>query len=455
MDIHVITLAAGQGSRMKSALPKVLHPIAGRPMLERVLDASSVVLNQVRPHVVIGHGAEQKRERMAHLDVNWIEQKDQLGTGHAVMQAAPSCEGADVILVLYGDVPLIQASTLQALITKSAGTQLALLTIELDNPAGYGRIIRDQHGAIQAIVEEKDATPEQKAITETNTGIMAIPGAYLQQWLGQLTNNNAQGEYYLTDIVTMAVNAGVPVVAAHPESEMEVQGVNDRKQQAQLERLLQQRNADQLMSDGVTLMDPARVDVRGNLVCGHDVVIDINCIFEGDVRLGDGVSIGPNCVIKNAVIEAGTAIKANSIIEDSRVAEQCDIGPYARLRPGTQLEKKAKIGNFVETKKAHIGVGSKVNHLSYIGDATVGEDVNIGAGTITCNYDGVNKFKTTIGDGAFIGSNSALVAPVNVGKGAVVGAGSTLTQNVPDEHLGVARGRQRNIAGWKKPVKQS
>lgn len=455
MDIHVITLAAGQGSRMKSALPKVLHPIAGRPMLERVLDASSVVLNQVRPHVVIGHGAEQIRERMAHLDVNWIEQKDQLGTGHAVMQAAPSCEGADVILVLYGDVPLIQASTLQALITKSAGTQLALLTIELDNPAGYGRIIRDQHGAIQAIVEEKDATPEQKAITETNTGIMAIPGAYLQQWLGQLTNNNAQGEYYLTDIVTMAVNAGVPVVAAHPESEMEVQGVNDRKQQAQLERLLQQRNADQLMSDGVTLMDPARVDVRGNLVCGHDVVIDINCIFEGDVRLGDGVSIGPNCVIKNAVIEAGTAIKANSIIEDSRVAEQCDIGPYARLRPGTQLEKKAKIGNFVETKKAHIGVGSKVNHLSYIGDATVGEDVNIGAGTITCNYDGVNKFKTTIGDGAFIGSNSALVAPVNVGKGAVVGAGSTLTQNVPDEHLGVARGRQRNIAGWKKPVKQS
>ncbi len=455
MDIHVITLAAGQGSRMKSALPKVLHPIAGRPMLEWVLDASSAVLNQVRPHVVIGHGAEQIRERMAHLDVNWIEQTEQLGTGHAVMQAAPACEGADVVLVLYGDVPLIQASTLQALIAKSGGTKLALLTVVLDNPAGYGRIVRDDDGAIQAIVEDKDATPEQKAINETNTGIMAIPGAYLHQWLSQLTNDNAQGEYYLTDIVAMAVNGGIPVVAAHPESEMEVQGVNDRKQQAQLERLLQQRTADQLMNDGVTLMDPARLDVRGQLVCGHDVVIDINCIFEGDVRLGDGVSVGPNCVIKNAVIEAGTVIKANSVIEDSRVGELCDIGPYARLRPGTQLEKQAKIGNFVETKKAHIGVGSKVNHLSYIGDATVGEGVNIGAGTITCNYDGVNKFKTTIGDGAFIGSNSALVAPVNVGNGAVVGAGSTLTQNVPDEHLGIARGRQRNIAGWKKPAKQS
>ncbi len=456
MNIHVVVLAAGQGSRMKSTLPKVLHPIAGCSMLEHVLNASTPLLDGDQPpHVVIGHGAELVQERLAHRSINWVEQKQQLGTGHAVKQAATACDGADVVLVLYGDVPMIRASTLQAMVATCDGHNLALLTVELSNPSGYGRIVRDNTGAIQAIVEDKDATPEQRKITETNTGIMAIPGRRLQSWLNSLSNNNAQGEYYLTDIVAMAVAEGTPVVAVHPGSEMEVQGVNNRMQQAQLERLLQLRNAQRLMDDGVTLFDPARLDVRGQLTCGHDVVIDINCIFEGNVTLGDGVEVGPNCVIKNADIGAGTIIKANSVIEDSSVAESCDIGPYARLRPGTRLENKAKIGNFVETKKAHIQAGSKVNHLSYIGDATVGEQVNIGAGTITCNYDGVNKHKTTIADGAFIGSNTALVAPVSVGKDALVGAGSTVTNHVPDGHLAVARGRQRNIADWKKPVKKS
>ena len=456
MNTHVIILAAGQGSRMKSSLPKVLHPIAGRSMLEHVLGAAERVQGNDQPaHVVIGHGADKVRERLAKAPVNWVEQTEQLGTGHAVMQAASACEGADVVLVLYGDVPMIRSSTLKALVSACDGKNLALLTVELANPSGYGRIVRDEQGAIQAIVEDKDASHEQKAITETNTGIMAIPGSRMAEWLGSLSNDNAQGEYYLTDIVAMAVEEGAAVVSARPGSEMEVQGVNNRMQQAQLERLLQQRNAEQLMNDGVTLMDPARLDIRGSLSCGHDVVIDINCVFEGEVVLGDGVEVGPNCHIKNAVINSGTVIKANSIIEDAAVGENCDVGPFARLRPGTRLENKARVGNFVETKKAHIGAGSKVNHLSYIGDAEVGEGVNIGAGTITCNYDGANKFKTTIDDGAFIGSNSSLVAPVSIGKDSVIGAGSTVTAEVPDQHLGVARGRQRNIPGWKKPVKQS
>ncbi|WP_281647288.1 bifunctional UDP-N-acetylglucosamine diphosphorylase/glucosamine-1-phosphate N-acetyltransferase GlmU [Parendozoicomonas sp. Alg238-R29] len=456
MNTNVIILAAGQGSRMKSSLPKVLHPIAGRSMLEHVIGAAEQTLGgQNNIHVVIGHGAGQVRERLAQAQVNWVEQTEQLGTGHAVMQAAPACEGADVVLVLYGDVPMIRSSTLQSLVSACDGKNLALLTVDLENPSGYGRIVRDAQGAIQAIVEDKDASPEQKAITETNTGIMAIPGSRVSEWLGNLNNNNAQGEYYLTDIVAMAVEEGTPVVSARPGSEMEVQGVNNRMQQAQLERLIQLRQAEQLMVDGVTLLDPARIDIRGRLTAGHDVVIDINCVFEGEVELGDGVQIGPNCHIKNAVIGAGTVIKSNTIIENAAVGEGCDVGPVARLRPGTRLENKAKVGNFVETKKAHIGKGSKVNHLSYVGDAEVGEGVNIGAGTITCNYDGANKFKTTIADGAFIGSNTALVAPVTIGKDAVVGAGSTVTAEVPDGHLGVARGKQRNIPGWQKPVKKS
>ncbi len=454
MNIHAIILAAGQGSRMKSSLPKVLHPIAGRSMLEHVIHAAENTQGCAdNIHVVIGHGADQVRERMTHTNVSWVEQTEQLGTGHAVKQAAPACEGADVVLVLYGDVPMIRSNTLQSLVNACDGKNLALLTVDLANPSGYGRIVRNPEGAIQAIVEDKDASPEQKAITETNTGIMAIPGTRLSSWLNSLNNNNVQGEFYLTDIVAMAVEEGTPVVSAKPDSEMEVQGVNNRMQQAQLERLLQRRNAEQLMNDGVTILDPARLDIRGQLTAGHDVVIDINCVFEGEVVLGDGVEIGPNCHLKNAVIGKGTIIKANSVIEDAAVGDACDVGPFARLRPGTRLENKARIGNFVETKKAHIGEGSKVNHLSYVGDAEVGEGVNIGAGTITCNYDGANKFKTTIADGAFIGSNSALVAPVSIGRDAVIGAGSTVTNEVPDGHLGVARGKQRNIPGWKKPVK--
>ena len=455
MKTEVIILAAGQGSRMKSSLPKVLHPIAGRSMLEHVIGSAEQTLGgQENIHVVIGHGAEKVREKLSHFPVQWVEQTEQLGTGHAVMQAAPACSEADVVLVLYGDVPMILPSTLQSLVSACDGKNLALLTVDLANPSGYGRIVRDNMGAIQAIVEDKDATPEQKAITETNTGIMAIPGKRISAWLNNLNNNNAQGEFYLTDIVAMAVEEGTSVVNARPSSEMEVQGVNNRMQQAQLERLLQSRQAEQFMNDGVTILDPSRLDIRGALSCGHDVVIDINCIFEGEVKLEDNVQIGPNCHIQNAVIKAGSVIKANSVIEDAVVGEGCDVGPFARLRPGSRLEKKAKVGNFVETKKAHIGEGSKVNHLSYVGDAEIGAGVNVGAGTITCNYDGVNKFKTTIADGAFIGSNTALVAPVSVGKDAVVGAGSTVNSDVPDGHLGIARGKQRNIPGWKKPVKK-
>ena len=454
MKTEVIVLAAGQGSRMKSSLPKVLHPIAGRPMLEHVIHSAEQALgSQENIHVVIGHGADKVREKLSFCPVNWVEQVEQLGTGHAVMQAAPACSDADVVLVLYGDVPMIRSSTLQSLVSACDGKNLALLTVDLANPSGYGRIVRDNQGNIQAIVEDKDATLEQKSITETNTGIMAIPGKRMADWLGNLTNTNAQGEFYLTDIVAMAVEEGTRVVHARPDSEMEVQGVNNRQQQAQLERLLQQRQAEQLMIDGATLLDPARLDIRGSLNTGHDVVIDINCVFEGEVKLEDGVQIGPNCHIRNAVIKAGTVIKANSVIEDATVGDGCDVGPFARLRPGTLLESQAKVGNFVETKKAHIGAGSKVNHLTYIGDAEIGKGVNVGAGTITCNYDGANKFKTTIADGAFIGSNTALVAPVSVGKDSVVGAGSTVTSDIPGGNLGIARGKQRNIAGWKKPVK--
>ena len=460
MKIETIILAAGQGSRMKSALPKVLHPIAGRPMLEHViLSAQKLQAKQADAegglHVVIGHGADQVRERLGNYAVNWVEQTEQLGTGHAVMQAAPACGEADIVLVLYGDVPLIQSATLESLAAACNGDRLALLTINLPNPSGYGRIVRDATGAIQAIVEDKDASPEQHAITEINTGIMAIPGKRLNTWLDKLSCENAQGEYYLTDIVAMAVAEGTAVVHAQPQSATEVQGVNNRAQQATLERQLQRQQAEKLMADGVTLLDPSRLDIRGTLQAGNDVVIDINCVFEGAVVLEDGVEIGPGCVISNAMIGAGTRIKANSIIEESVVAANCDIGPFARLRPGTHLEEHAKVGNFVETKKAVIGAGSKVNHLSYVGDADVGAGVNVGAGTITCNYDGVNKFRTVIGDGAFIGSNSSLVAPVTVGEGATVGAGSTITRDIPGQNLSVARGRQKNIEGWKRPEKKA
>ncbi|GGO77325.1 bifunctional protein GlmU [Marinobacterium nitratireducens] len=451
--MDVIILAAGQGSRMKSDKPKVLHPVGGKPMVQHVIDAAAD-LEGARLHVVIGHGADQVREALAGQELNFAVQAEQLGTGHAVAQAMDGVARDGISLVLYGDVPLTAAATLRHLVRIAGQGHLGLLTVELADPTGYGRIIRDDLGSVTAIVEHKDATDAQRAVREVNTGIMALPTRLLSEWLPLLSSNNAQGEYYLTDVIAMAAGEGVRVDAIQPEHEQEVQGVNNRQQQAELERWYQRREAERLMTEGVTLLDPARLDVRGSLDTGRDVVIDINCVFEGKVRLGDGVQIGPNCSIRNASIGNGTVIKANSVIEDAVVDAGCDIGPFARLRPGTELARGAKVGNFVETKKARIGEGSKVNHLSYIGDAEIGRDVNVGAGTITCNYDGVNKSVTRIGDGAFIGSNSALVAPVRIGAGGTVGAGSTITKDVDAQQLAVARGKQRNLDNWQRPVKR-
>lgn len=451
MVTEVIILAAGRGTRMRSKLPKVLHAIAGKPMVEHVIDAAKNI-NAGAIHVVVGHGADLVRSRVNSPDIQWAVQEQQLGTGHAVAQAMARVNKDAIVLVVYGDVPLVATETLAALVAAANQTTLSLLTVLLDDPQGYGRIVRCD-GSIQAIVEQKDANEEQLAICEVNTGILAVPAAKLNQWLPQLSANNAQGEYYLTDIIGMAVADEMVVIAHHPTNAVEVEGVNNRRQLATLERFYQCQQASLLMLEGVTLADPARIDVRGTMNVGEDIVIDVNCVFIGDVTIGDDVSIGPNCVIENSSIGSGSVIKANSVLEDASVGIMCEVGPFARLRPGTDLAAKAKIGNFVETKKAKIGEGSKVNHLSYIGDATIGIGANVGAGTITCNYDGVNKFATNIGDGAFIGSNSSLVAPVTVGKNATVAAGSTITADVDDNQLGVARGKQRNISGWKKPTK--
>ena len=457
MTLAVVTLAAGKGSRMKSDLPKVLHPLAGQPMLAHVL-ASASPLGEAQQHVVIGHGAEKVQQQITDFDVNWAMQTEQKGTGHAVAQAMPDVDPQSTVLVLYGDVPLIRTETLQKLLDethcdKSAGG-LALLTVELDDPTGYGRIVRDSAGNIQEIVEHKDASAEQHKIREVNTGILAVSAELLNEWLPKLSAENAQGEYYLTDIIAMAVDNGVAVRAIHPHDEYEVQGVNDRLQLAELERVFQRQQADELMRQGVSLADPARIDVRGSVRVGSDVRIDVGCVFEGDVELADGVEIGPYCVIKNSVLGAGTQVESHSLIDQAQVAAACTVGPFARLRPGSDLADGAKVGNFCEVKKSVIGKGSKVNHLTYIGDAEIGENANIGAGTITCNYDGVNKFKTEIGDNAFIGSNSSLVAPVKVGAGATVAAGSVITKEVADEELAVARGKQRNVSGWQRPVKK-
>lgn len=450
--LDIVVLAAGKGTRMKSNLPKVLHPIAGKPLLQHVLDTAKTLVD-INIHVVIGHGAELVEQRLAAESVSFVMQEQQLGTGHAVQQAASALRPDAIVLILYGDVPLIRAETLQQLVAMVSPTSMGLLTVNLADPSGYGRIVRNANNQVTAIVEQKDATAEQLTISEVNTGVMAMRSADLLRWLPQLSNNNAQKEYYLTDVIAMAQADGIAVNTVNPRAEMEVLGVNNRQQQAQLERFFQQALAEQLMVDGVTLLDPARFDCRGSLSAGNDVEIDVNCIFEGDVRLGNGVKIGPNCVIINSVIGDNTIIKANSILEEAVIADACDIGPFARLRPGTRLASKAKIGNFVETKKANIGIGSKVNHLSYIGDAEIGDGANVGAGTITCNYDGVNKFKTEIGAGAFIGSNTSLVAPIKIGAGATVGAGSTVTKDVDQDQLAVARGKQRNIDGWEKPTK--
>lgn len=457
MKYNVIILAAGKGSRMKSQLPKVLQPLAGKPLLHHVVKTAKTFSEHL--YVVIGHGAEKVKERFASDDaIKWVIQEQQLGTGHAVQQVLPYLQDGETTLILYGDVPLIKPHTLEQLLGKVGEQAMALLTVELEQPQGYGRILRDNNKAIKAIVEEKDASVEQRLIREVNTGIIAIRSTLLKKILPQLQSNNAQGEYYLTDIISLAVTNGVSVDCVCTSDEIEVQGVNDKKQLAFLERAYQQRLAMQLMEQGVTLADPARIDIRGEITVGQDVFIDVNCIFEGQVRLGNNVTIGPNCVIgesgKTVQIANNVEIKANSIIEEAIIDDDCVIGPYARLRPGTRLAKHAKIGNFVETKKADIGEGSKVNHLTYIGDAVIGKDVNIGAGTITCNYDGVNKYQTIIKDNAFIGSNTSLVAPVTVGESATVGAGSTINRDIDKDDLAIARSKQKNIQGWQRPKKK-
>jgi bifunctional UDP-N-acetylglucosamine pyrophosphorylase/glucosamine-1-phosphate N-acetyltransferase len=453
MSIDVIVLAAGQGSRMKSALPKVLHPIAGKPMLAHVLDATSL-LNKASVNVVVGHGASHIKEAFHQREeIQWAFQDEQKGTGHAVKVAIDHISIKGTTLILYGDVPLIKSSTLKKLTDLSKPDQLGLLTVTLKDSNGYGRIVRNATGLVTSIVEDKDASESQKTIKEVNTGIMAVDNDLLRQWLPLLSNDNAQAEYYLTDIIAMAVAQKIAVATIQPESEQECYGVNTRGQQQALERWYQIQQAEHLMNQGVTVLDAARLDVRGNVSVGRDVVIDANVLLDGDVELGDGVVIASNCIIKNSKISAGTKIEAFSHIDGAVVAENCIVGPYARLRPGAMLHDGSKVGNFCEVKKSIIGSGSKVNHLTYIGDANIGKNTNIGAGTITCNYDGVNKFITNIGNDVFVGSNTSLVAPVNLEDGSTIAAGSTITNDVSIDDLAVARNKQRNIKNWKRPKK--
>ena len=453
MSLKVIILAAGKGTRMKSAMPKVLHRVAERPMVQHVIDAASS-LGADKTVLVIGHGAEQVRSTVTS-DVEYVEQTEQLGTGHAVQQALPLLNPDDTVLIGYGDVPLTKPSTFKQLIDDVTDSNIALLTVFLEDPTGYGRILRDASGNVTGIVEQKDATPEQLLVNEGNTGILAVRASALSELLGGIDKNNAQQEYYLTDIFALAVKQGLSITTHQPDHEWETAGVNSRQQLAELERIYQLNQANALMTAGVTLRDPARIDVRGNLIVGQDSTIDVNCVFEGNVNIGENVTIGPNCLISNATIAADTVIKANTVIEDSKVGRDCTLGPFARLRPGAELESQAHIGNFVEIKKSKISKGSKVNHLSYVGDSTVGESVNIGAGTITCNYDGVNKHQTIIEDGVFIGSCTQLVAPVKIGKNAVVGAGSTITKEVAPDQLAFTRAPLKTIENWPKPGKKA
>ena len=452
MALSVVILAAGKGTRMKSSLPKVLHPIAGVPMVQRIINSVEQI-GAHSCHLVYGHGGDQLKQTVTGENLNWCLQADQLGTGHAVQQTTEFLNDEDDVLILVGDAPLIKPQTLERLLQAKATADLALLTVELEDATGMGRIIREGDN-ITAIVEHKDATDEQRRINEINTGMMVIPGGDLKRWLGQLENNNAQGEFYLTDVIAMAANEGKQIRAAHPDKQYEVEGVNNRVQLAALERAFQNEQAESAMLSGATLLDPSRFDVRGTLTVGSDVIIDINVVIQGTVSLGDNVKIGANCILIDCVIEAGAVIEANSIIEQAHVGPSCTVGPFARLRPGAKMLEKAKVGNFVEMKKTTLGKGSKANHLTYLGDTEVGENANIGAGTITCNYDGVNKSKTQIGDGAFIGSNSSLVAPVAIGNNATVGAGSVISKSVAEEQLSIARAKQRNIDGWQRPVKK-
>jgi bifunctional UDP-N-acetylglucosamine pyrophosphorylase / glucosamine-1-phosphate N-acetyltransferase len=452
MKLDVVILAAGQGTRMKSRLPKVLHTVGGKPLLEHVIRTAQD-LQPTAIHVVVGHGSEQVQQALAQYNINWVLQDQQLGTGHAVMQALPAISGASVVLVLYGDVPLTRLSTLQQLV-QQAQEGPALLTAMLANPQGYGRVLRDEQGALLAVVEEKDATASQRLIREVNTGVLAAPYRDFQEYLPRVENTNQQGEYYLPDIIGLAVARGKTVASCMAASELEILGVNDRVQLNQVEREYQRRRAEELMRQGVHIADAARLDIRGSLSCGEAVSIDINVVFEGEVTLGNNVSIGANCVLCDVSVADGAVIHPMSHLQETVVGKACSVGPYARLRPGTVMADGARIGNFVETKNANIGEASKVNHLSYIGDCEMGAQVNIGAGTITCNYDGVNKHKTEIGSGVFVGSNSTLVAPLQIEEQGFIAAGSTVTKAVDKGDLAIGRAPQRNIHGWKRPVKR-
>jgi bifunctional UDP-N-acetylglucosamine pyrophosphorylase/glucosamine-1-phosphate N-acetyltransferase len=453
MPLSIVILAAGQGKRMKSDLPKVLQPLAGRPILAHVLEAAKT-LQAAAIHVVYGHGGERVREALAAEPVSWVLQAEQLGTGHAVAQAMPAIPDDHDVLVLFGDVPLVQARTIGNLAAQASPRSIGVLTVELADPTGYGRIVRDGAGNVVRIVEQKDANTKERAIREINTGLMSAPAGALRKWLAALRNDNAQGEYYLTDIIVAAVRDGLRVNAVIAPTEMEVLGVNDKVQLAQLEAALRAARAKQLMLDGVTLADPLRIDVRGALRAGRDVFIDVNAVFVGDVELGDRVRIGPNCYLKDCRIEADAQIHPHCVIDGAVVGARSLIGPYARLRPESVLHEDVHIGNFVEVKKSEIGAGSKANHLTYLGDASVGRKVNVGAGTVTVNYDGVNKHRTEIGDNAFIGSGSMLVAPLKVGANANTGAGSTITKDAPEGKLTLGRARQVTIEGWKRPEKK-
>ncbi|MGR5237327.1 bifunctional UDP-N-acetylglucosamine diphosphorylase/glucosamine-1-phosphate N-acetyltransferase GlmU [Vibrio alfacsensis] len=452
MKFSAVILAAGKGTRMYSNKPKVLHTLAGKPMAKHVIDTCNS-LGAQNIHLVYGHGGDQMQATLAEESVNWVLQAEQLGTGHAVDQASPQFEDDEKILVLYGDVPLISEETLEGLLDAQPTGGIALLTVVLDNPMGYGRIVR-KNGPVIAIVEQKDATDEQKLIKEINTGVMVATGGDLKRWLSGLNNQNAQGEYYLTDVIAAAHDEGRAVEAVHPVNPIEVEGVNDRAQLARLERAFQSMQAQKLLEQGVMLRDPARFDLRGELQCGMDCEIDANVIIEGKVTLGDNVVIGTGCVLTDCEIDDNTIVRPYSVIEGATVGEECTVGPFTRLRPGAEMRNDSHVGNFVEVKNARIGEGSKANHLTYLGDAEIGQRTNIGAGTITCNYDGANKFKTIIGNDVFVGSDSQLVAPVTIADGATIGAGTTLTKDVGEGELVITRAKERKITGWQRPVKQ-